>query len=95
MSAIRRLERIQAGSMELHIDLAGDAAYYVEGTINPHTYACLGCGLVWDRKWHAEQCEDRQHVTEWAQHYGGRTENNVYKPAQSWPRVARGRVKVG
>ena len=33
-----------------------------EATIDKsHNWRCDGCGLVWEKRWHAETCESRSH----------------------------------
>ena len=59
----------------------------MEHVIDSRAYACLGeaCGLVWDRKHHAVECESRGHLPYWEQHYG------FLRPV-SYPRKAIGRL---
>lgn len=41
---------------------------YVEHTIEAaHAWRCDGCGLVWEKRWHAEACEERGHVPSFQQ----------------------------
>jgi hypothetical protein len=51
-----------------------------------YSYACMGCGLIWDRKHHAMTCQARSHAPKWHQTYG-RGEG-----ARGYPRVAVGRL---
>ena len=53
--------------------------------------ACSSCGLLWDRKWQAESCEERGHVESFPQHYGGYVENDEYKPSKTYIRKSYGR----
>jgi hypothetical protein len=70
------------------------AAEWQLSTFEGHLWGCVGCGLVWDRRWHAEQCEDRNHVTRWEQKYGGRIGANGVQQWTRYERVARGRNKA-
>jgi hypothetical protein len=45
----------------------------MSGNYEPHTleyahlWRCDGCGLVWQKRWHAETCEGRGHKTSFQQ----------------------------
>lgn len=57
---VTRLEKIETTMMEPI--LSGDTGiHYVEKTITGYAWCCNACGLVWDRKWMAEQCGERKH----------------------------------
>ena len=78
MSAIKRIGETSSGMMEPHVDSSGEATYYVKKEITATTYGCTGCGLVWDRKRYAEECESRGHSTFFTQYYGGYFENGKH-----------------
>ena len=92
MSKIQFIGKVSAEMMAPRI--SGDQVWYSEEEIEARSYACLGesCGLIWDRKHHAEKCESKGHAPEWSQGYGGKVENGVYKPAVSYVRRAIGRL---
>tara|TARA_Y100000310_G_scaffold249788_1_gene255910 strand:- start:1552 stop:1848 length:297 start_codon:yes stop_codon:yes gene_type:complete len=90
MSEIVKLDVVETEMMEMR--LSGEAlnVSYEQVGIQANSYGCTGCGLVWDRKWYAEQCEDRNHVSKWEQRYGGIVENNIHKNYKAYQRNARG-----
>jgi len=91
MSKVRNLGKTTAETMEPIVRNLSAAAEWRHSTFEGHLWGCVGCGLVWDRKWHATNCEDRKHVARWEQRYGGITENGVHKGGRTYPRIARGR----
>lgn len=63
-----------------------------------HAWRCDGCGLVWEKRWHAETCESRKHITSFEQGpYGvSRVENGKLVGNLKWyTRRAIRREKVG
>jgi hypothetical protein len=94
MSSVRQLGKVEAEAMEMRFSGDSLSVSYVQADIKPFSYACLGCGLIWSRKWHAETCEERGHVATWEQCYGGLVENGEYRPAKTYTRRAIGRRKV-
>ena len=78
---------ITTAEIMVPIELAGEGSLHMEHVIDSRAYACLGenCGLVWDRKNHAIDCEKRGHLPYWEQHYG------FYRPV-SYTRKAIGRI---
>jgi len=73
--------------------LSGDAdVTYIERSIEGYAWACDGCGLLWEKKWHAEKCESRGHVKSFDQRYGGYVENGVWRGGKAYTRFAIGRV---
>jgi hypothetical protein len=64
MSAIRPMNTTDHAVMEPLYD-----GGFRETTITSRSYQCLGCGLVWAKRWHAETCEERRHVATWQQRY--------------------------
>jgi hypothetical protein len=91
--AVTRRERIDGQASTMEPNAFGNG--YVELTIE-HKYAwrCDGCGLVWDRKWHAESCPSRNHATRWEQRYGGRVENGRHVGYTAYTRAAIRRERV-
>jgi hypothetical protein len=57
MSAVSRRERVQTGAMEPLLD-----GGYSERTYEGFAWRCDGCGLVWEKRNQAEQCEGRGHT---------------------------------
>ena len=105
MVAIKTERKIDTGMMEVHASL--NNMWYEEKALNgsPLWY-CSDCGLLWDRKWQADQCGEgtyqecspvtevkRNHRTSFPQYYGGYVENNTYKPAATYVRQSYGRMK--
>jgi len=90
MAAVRKLGKVQSGAMVPHV--SGDSIWWEEERIEPHSYACLGCGNVWSRKWQAETCEDRGHVASFAQRYGGFVENGIHKGSVEYTRQRIDRI---
>ena len=92
MSKVKYMGHVSTAMMEPR--LSGQDVYYAEVDINNPSYACMdtACGLIWDRKHHAESCESRGHVSQWHQGYGGMVEHGIYKPAQTYPRTAIGKL---
>jgi hypothetical protein len=72
----------------------GSDAGYVERTIEGFAWMCDDCGLIWEKKWHAETCIRRSHVRVWEQRYGGYVENGIHRGGKAFPRVAIGRRPV-
>lgn len=58
-----RLERSATVVMEAYTD-GSYHEYTVEGA---HLWGCPICKLVWEKKWHAETCESRGHVSSFEQ----------------------------
>ena len=94
MSKVQNLGKTTSETMEPIVRNLEAAAEWQLSTFEGHLWGCMGCGLVWDRKWHASDCEKRNHVVRWAQRYGGRVENGVHKGGRSYPRIARARNKA-
>lgn len=92
MSAIRKVGKTSTRMMEMR---GWEEVYYSEVGIQANTYACTDCGLVWDRKWYAETCEDRNHISTWEQKYGGRIENGRYIGYTAYVREAIYRIPLG
>jgi hypothetical protein len=92
MSTVTRRERIDGRAATMEPTLSGN---YVELTIE-HKYAwrCDGCGLVWERQWHAASCAERNHAPRWEQRYGGHVENGRHVGFKAYPRVAMRREDV-
>ena len=58
MSTVTRREVSETSVMEP--TLAGS---YVETVLEQtHLWRCDGCGLVWEKRWHAQSCEERGHA---------------------------------
>lgn len=64
MSQTRALETITAAVMEPLMD-----GSFREAEATKRAHQCLGCGLVWAIRWHAETCEERGHRARWQQRY--------------------------
>ena len=90
MSNIVKLDVVETEMMEMRFSGVELNVSYEQVGIQSNSYGCTGCGLVWDRKWYAEQCEDRNHVSKWEQRYGGIVENNIHKNYKAYQRNARG-----
>ena len=88
MSNIVKLNTVDSSMMEMRVSGHDMNVTYEEVHIQANTYACVGCGLVWDRKWYAETCEKRNHVSKWEQRYGGIFENNIHKNYRAYTRTA-------
>jgi hypothetical protein len=72
--------------------LVGDGVEYQETTVKKWSWQCLGCGLLWAIRWHAEQCGERNHVDRWEQvYYRGAIVNGKPEREYRYPRVALGR----
>jgi hypothetical protein len=72
---------------------------YVERTVKSALWRCEGCGLVWEKRWHAETCESRGHKDRFAQGPYGvqRMENGKLVGTLHWYErraVRRDRVAV-
>jgi hypothetical protein len=96
MSNVKQMEHIETAFMTpiLH----GTTMSYREDSGDAHAWQCLGCGLVWEKRWHAESCETRKHVPSFAQHYysGGAVVNGVYTGRKStYTRKALRREPIG
>lgn len=93
---VRRMDRVTTTVMEPLTQ--GDGLTYEERDVTKWSFQCLGCGLIWAIKWHAEQCEQRGHVPEWSQRYTRqvfRGEGQAPEIVETWyPRVALGRAAV-
>jgi len=94
MSKIKYMGHVSTSMMEMRFSGHELNVSYAEVGINNPSYACMdvSCGLIWDRRHLAESCEEKGHVTTWYQGYGGGVDNNVYKPARSYPRTAIGKL---
>ena len=64
MAAMRLNRRLETGNIEP--DIFGN---YQERSYVAYEWMCTDCGLVWTRKWHAETCAERKHVSHWLQRY--------------------------
>ena len=90
MSDIRLVEPIETEITEPDVN----GGYY-QRIVTKWSYQCLGCGLVWPMKWHAETCESRKHVTRWMQHYPkGPIVNGRPSRVDSYPRSAIKRLPI-
>jgi len=77
MSKVVRMGKVNTTMMSPRFTGAELNVHWVHEDINPNSYGCTGCGLVWSRKWQAESCEERAHVRQFEQRYGGRVEQMV------------------
>jgi hypothetical protein len=91
MSAIKTTIKVESIMMDPRV--SDSSVWWVEKDINPTLYYCSECQLLWSRKWHAEKCGQRNHITSFPQHYGGVNENGVYKPRATYMRHSYGRFK--
>lgn len=76
--------------------ILGEDVYYSEKPVTTHIYRCDGCGLLWNKRWYADTCGERKHISVWAQTYwhrapGFQTTGKV-EPVH-YPREAVGRDK--
>lgn len=62
MSAVR-MERASTIVMEPH----ADGSYHEHTIQGAYLWKCSECGLVWEKKWHAESCTQRSHVESFEQ----------------------------
>lgn len=69
------------------------SATYAERTITGFAWGCDSCGLIWEKKWHAESCSQHGHQPRFEQHYGGYVVNGQHRGGTSYTRHAIGRVK--
>lgn len=92
MSNVTRQEKIETEAMEAH--LSGDSVFYVEKLYTANAWRCDGCGLVWEKRHQAQECESRKHVTQFDQHYGGTVINGVHQGGSKFTRYAIRREKV-
>ena len=93
MSDIIKVGKVDSAMM-VATGVAGDSMVYDHVAINATTYACTGCGLVWERKWYAETCEERKHAVKFPQHYGWKMNAyGKYFPTQTFVRRAIARDK--
>ena len=92
MSEIRRVAPTEATIMEPY--LVGDGLEYRETTVKKWSWQCLGCGLLWSIKWHAESCERRDHAPRWEQMYCRGTENGQPINPRYYPRISLGRAPL-
>jgi hypothetical protein len=93
MSSVTRRDKINTEIMEPH--LTQNTFYYVETTVEQvSSWRCDGCGLVWEKKWHAESCENRDHKTSFEQRYGGTIVNGKHVGYRAFVRKAMRREKV-
>jgi hypothetical protein len=44
-----------------------DGGYAEHTAEQAHAWRCDGCGLVWEKRWHAETCTKRGHKTSFVQ----------------------------
>ena len=63
MASVTRLEESATAFMEPLMD----GSYREETNETAHLWRCDGCGLVWEKKWHAATCEQRRHVSSFPQ----------------------------
>lgn len=91
MSEVRRLDVVDAAVMEPMLD-----GSFRETTIKKRSWQCLGCGLAWAIKWHAESCESRGHRVQWQQEYvrGPIVNGKPMYPPTYYPRYALGYVEL-
>ena len=94
MAKVVRMGKINTTMMAPRFTGVELNVHWVHEDINPNSYGCTGCGLVWSRKWQAETCEEREHVRQFEQRYGGIVENNVHKGYKAYTRSAIGRDKA-
>ena len=94
MSKVLRLDKVEAETMVPHFTGEALEVHWVPEDITPNSYGCAGCGLVWSRRWQAETCEERGHVSQFDQRYGGRFENGVHKGFTAYTRYAIRRSKA-
>lgn len=79
MSVAIRKERITTATMEPLLN-----GGYQRREYQAFAWMCSGCGLVWDKKHLAEECEGRNHKPSFNQMYGcrgtvnGRPIGNIY-----------------
>jgi hypothetical protein len=67
MTIITRREKMAVGTMTAYMD-----GSFSESTYEGYLWRCDGCGLVWERHWHAEKCAERGHCDSFVQTYYGR-----------------------
>lgn len=90
MSEVRRLERVEAPVMEPLYD-----GSFRESTVDKYAWQCLGCGLGWAIRWHAETCESRGHRVQWQQRYvTGPITNGRPASERHYPRYSLGRYPM-
>jgi len=75
-----------------NVSVEGNATYK-ERTITGFAWACDSCGLIWEKKWHAEGCTGRGHLRSFEQRYGGYVENGIHRGGTSFTRQSIGRMK--
>lgn len=56
-----------------------------ETEIVKNLWQCVACGLVWQMKHEAENCEKRGHKPSYIRYYGGRFENGVHVGGKQIP----------
>jgi hypothetical protein len=93
MSAIKKLEPL-SDTPYMKAKISDNNVYYVDASYNSHAYQCLGCGLVWDRKNLALDCERHKHAPHYEVRYGGRVENGQWVGGTSYPRRAIRRERI-
>lgn len=90
MSEVRRLERVEAPVMEPLYD-----GSFRESTVDKYAWQCLGCGLGWAIRWHADTCGDRGHRVQWQQEYArGPIVNGRPTSVTFYPRYSLGRYPL-
>ena len=94
MAKVVKMGKVNTEMMAPRFTGAELNVHWVHEDINPNSYGCTGCGLVWSRKWQAESCEERGHVRQFEQRYGGIVENNIHKGYKAYTRYAVGRDKA-
>lgn len=60
------------------MDIRGsiDSTHYEEVTVEKNPWKCMECGLVWQTKHEAEECEGRKHAESYTKRYGVRYVEN-------------------
>jgi len=92
MAATRLDKRIDTAAMVPHFTGAELSVSYHEERYEGYLWACDSCGLVWERKWHADECGERGHVLSFSQRYGGFVENGVWQGGSEYVRRSHGRI---
>ena len=95
MAKVVRMGKVDTTMMAPRFTGAELNVHWVHEDIKPNSYGCTGCGLVWSRKWQAESCEERGHVSEFEQRYGGRFEQMLGGPERHIGYTAYTRYAIG
>ena len=67
MSKVTIQEPILTGVMQAHV--SDRSVTFAEASYQGNAWRCEGCGLVWEKRWHAETCDKRDHRTSFVQQY--------------------------